>query len=477
METTIVVDIHGSYSSRLDGYIYSFPYYDEKTKSVNYHPSIAHFNCKSSIYHLNQAINASIDSDGDYISTLNGEKHSFPYYDEESKSVKYHPAVIGTKDSQIKYKDDGIWIKVITKYWYKNGKIHSYNDEPAVITGIGNREWYKDGKIHRDGDKPAIIQINGSMIYYKEGKIHRDNDKPAVIYGTGGMEYYKDGVEYKFPKVVNVELEKLEFHPIPGYQGSYIIKKLVPGAIFSSFTFDEIYVCCGKLINKDGGFYNISLTYDEIQLIESKGYKYENMTTIIWYGIPTNFLQSEESVEFHLIPGYTHLYYIKELVPYAIFLEMSKYNFLCCGKMENINGEYSEVFQLTPDDVKLINSKGYKYKYNSFNLQISFESIHSKSEESTEGLEVLSKPLEPLKPPEPLKPSEPSGFEITTETAIKFLLNCEELSKEEQGELIKNIFKDESIVSTKDVIKFLLNCKEINPTERISILRIIVNKK
>ena len=96
------------------------------------------------------ALTGNITSSGGYRSLLNGKFHSFPYYDEESKSVKYHPAEIAK----------------FYKTWYQDGDYHSYNDEPAVIFSNGNKEWYKNGKLHRDGDKPAAIFINGETVYY-----------------------------------------------------------------------------------------------------------------------------------------------------------------------------------------------------------------------------------------------------------------------------------------------------------------------
>jgi len=65
---------------------------------------------------------------------------------------------------------------------YKNGALHSYNDQPAINNGI-EKCWYKDGKLHRDGDKPALIDFEFGIkfnSYYINGKLHRDGDNPAV---------------------------------------------------------------------------------------------------------------------------------------------------------------------------------------------------------------------------------------------------------------------------------------------------------
>jgi hypothetical protein len=49
---------------------------------------------------------------------------------------------------------------------YKNGLLHSFNDEPAVVYA-DRSEWYFDGKLHRKG-KPAICYVNGDCRYYKK---------------------------------------------------------------------------------------------------------------------------------------------------------------------------------------------------------------------------------------------------------------------------------------------------------------------
>jgi antitoxin component YwqK of YwqJK toxin-antitoxin module len=62
---------------------------------------------------------------------------------------------------------------------YKNGVLHSYEDNPAVIDGK-RKEWYKDGEIHRDGDFPAVID-GYFKNWCKNGKLHREGDLPAII--------------------------------------------------------------------------------------------------------------------------------------------------------------------------------------------------------------------------------------------------------------------------------------------------------
>jgi antitoxin component YwqK of YwqJK toxin-antitoxin module len=76
---------------------------------------------------------------------------------------------------------------------YKNGVLHSYNDEPAIVNGQRS-EWYKDGKLHRDGDLPAIISTDRQQ-WCRNGSFHRDGDLPAVI-GEGNLQYW-----YKYGKL------------------------------------------------------------------------------------------------------------------------------------------------------------------------------------------------------------------------------------------------------------------------------------
>lgn len=55
------------------------------------------------------------------------------------------------------------------RYWYKNGKLHSYNDMPAIVFVSGRLQWYKDDKLHRD-DGPAIIWPDGELEWYKNDR-------------------------------------------------------------------------------------------------------------------------------------------------------------------------------------------------------------------------------------------------------------------------------------------------------------------
>ena len=73
---------------------------------------------------------------------------------------------------------------------YRNGALHSYNDKPAIDTGL-RQAWYKDGELHREGDLPALIEY-GVKSYYIRGKLHRDGDNPAVE-SQEFMQWFRDG--------------------------------------------------------------------------------------------------------------------------------------------------------------------------------------------------------------------------------------------------------------------------------------------
>lgn len=78
---------------------------------------------------------------------------------------------------------------------YLDGQLHSFDDDPAVLTREGRRLWYKNGKLHRDNDLPACIFVHDKF-WYKDGVYHRDDNKPAIEYADGRKYWYKMGVVY-----------------------------------------------------------------------------------------------------------------------------------------------------------------------------------------------------------------------------------------------------------------------------------------
>jgi hypothetical protein len=98
----------------------------------------------------------------------------------------------------------------------ENAKLHSTNDEPALITPTGEKSWYKHGELHRIG-KPAIIFPDGEEWYFN-GKLHKLNgpakvrqdreewwingklhrlDGPAVQIIDDYEAWYKDGKKHR----------------------------------------------------------------------------------------------------------------------------------------------------------------------------------------------------------------------------------------------------------------------------------------
>jgi hypothetical protein len=53
------------------------------------------------------------------------------------------------------------------KRHYVDGKVHSINDEPAIIWINGLKAWCKEGRYHRELG-PAYIRLDGYKAYYFE---------------------------------------------------------------------------------------------------------------------------------------------------------------------------------------------------------------------------------------------------------------------------------------------------------------------
>ena len=101
----------------------------------------------------------------------------------------------------------------------KNGKLHSYNDEPALIKG-NKKEWYKDGLLHRIIG-PAIIIDDNITAWYKDGQLHSDNG-PAITIGKKYHEFFLYGKKYtynyysKVRTVSNTFADMIQYFTISG---------------------------------------------------------------------------------------------------------------------------------------------------------------------------------------------------------------------------------------------------------------------
>lgn len=66
---------------------------------------------------------------------------------------------------------------------YLNGKIHSIEGAPAVITNSGYQFWFFEGQLHRHNG-PAVINPNGIFEYWFEGSQYSKNEFDK------GLEFY-----------------------------------------------------------------------------------------------------------------------------------------------------------------------------------------------------------------------------------------------------------------------------------------------
>ena len=82
------------------------------------------------------------------------------------------------------------------KSW-KDGILHSYDDEPAWTTSEGERFWYTDGLLHRDHDKPAHVTPHDfCKEWFLRGELHRDGDQPARVRGCE-REWFSHGARHR----------------------------------------------------------------------------------------------------------------------------------------------------------------------------------------------------------------------------------------------------------------------------------------
>ena len=86
-------------------------------------------------------------------------------------------------------------------YNFKNGKLNSEDNEPAIIYKSGTKCWLKDNILYRENDKPSIIRSDGTKEWYINGLLNRHNGLPAIVYPNGRKQWYYDGIlcheEYK----------------------------------------------------------------------------------------------------------------------------------------------------------------------------------------------------------------------------------------------------------------------------------------
>lgn len=73
---------------------------------------------------------------------------------------------------------------------YRNGLLHSYNDQPAHTDSEKTLRWYKNGKLHREtvdekNTNPAVIYVDRTLQWYMHGKLHKQEESPTIIHNRG----------------------------------------------------------------------------------------------------------------------------------------------------------------------------------------------------------------------------------------------------------------------------------------------------
>ena len=361
-----------------------------------------------------------INKHGAYKSYLNGKLHSFPYYDEETKSVQYHPALVSSR----------------SKLWYKNGELHSYNDQPASI-GKRNEEYYKDGQLHREGDKPAVIRKIKDEILYEEyrinGELHREGDKPALIRrGKNGIvceqyringQLHRDGdnpafISSQFTTYYkNNKLHRDGDKPAMIYKGGCV----------------EYWV--NDVLHRDGDKPAIVYKNGDVEYYKN-GVKYSPKEEVII--VPVGAVSKE--------------------------LHVSK-------SEDNSSSDSSYNVSAESEESSGTNTKSEKNTITLRNRTITKKDNQIKK--ITPVIKEKTKNITPVIKNESVKGT---VFELTTEDSIKFLLSCSDLSSEDKKELICNVLKDHGVIAIEEVIKFLLNCKNMDQKERQEVLRLTINK-
>lgn len=64
---------------------------------------------------------------------------------------------------------------------------------PAVVTSRGGRCWYRNGSLHSWNDEPSFVQEDGSRFWHCDGALHRVGG-PAIIWNNGLEEWWNNGV-------------------------------------------------------------------------------------------------------------------------------------------------------------------------------------------------------------------------------------------------------------------------------------------
>jgi hypothetical protein len=161
------------------------------------------------------------------------------------------------------YDDEPAFVSGNRREWYWNGLLHRDGDLPAVVIEGTAERWYRYGKSHRDGDLPAHIAENYQE-WNKDGNIHREGDLPAIIDGTCSSWYknnrlHRDG---DLPAVLDVQADmymwfKNGLRHRDGYEPA-VIKGLR-----HEYWEDGVFIRCAQYIDEDGLYNDYDYEYDE----------------------------------------------------------------------------------------------------------------------------------------------------------------------------------------------------------------------
>ena len=121
------------------------------------------------------------------------------------------------------------------------GELHDYVDENGVhqpaINEPYRKEYYKNGKLHRDDDEPAKTEIGGDikiLAHYKNGELHRDGDLPAkYVTGSDAIndEYYYGGMLHRANNKPSVLIKNRDGDTIEKYHYAGLLHRTDGAAV------------------------------------------------------------------------------------------------------------------------------------------------------------------------------------------------------------------------------------------------------
>lgn len=158
------------------------------------------------------------------------------------------------------FKDECWWFSYKkTATFNEEGKLQSYNDEPALIfyksngTTVMRKEWYTNGL--PDREKEASVEIYITTVteklirkqYYRMGKLHRENEPAEILYNTCNgklylQKYYINGLLHREdqPSIIYEVTEE-----------NYLEYKYTIDGKYHNFNGPAIYIIDNKIVEKE----------------------------------------------------------------------------------------------------------------------------------------------------------------------------------------------------------------------------------